>query len=1007
MKILFLHLSDLHINTDDAYNEFHIKKIAHSLRTSGSFDRMVCVLSGDIAHSGETQQYNVANGILNKLARTLQKEKIYKGYIDFIIVPGNHDIQYETPPRTSEGLNQIYQEDSYNKFVDDEISKQKNFFRFAKKYHCFKNNRIFEQKEINYSGFKIEINLINTAVFSLRKDEDKGLHFIDQTYINTINQPTGADFVISVMHHSPDWFVDAQKNQLEDALLCKSSLVFMGHEHIGKTKTLGFHKSAYTYIHAGGALCYDSNWNESEFEYGLFDTTNNKYKSYIFVWNDTEQQYEIKDKTSIDLPQKPSIEKHLTVSDEFLSSFSQGSHIFFSNNPMDYFVFPRLESDNYGDSQTQKFTTSSSFIGEINEKKRILIMGSNSSGKTLLLKHLFFEFIKQGKCVLFCDIDTIKNKDSKKIIKTNFEDIYGDSYSDYIRFKQMSPDNKVLIIDDIDSIKKQDFEKYITSISGDFSLMIFASKNVIDIDMLERMKTALELEGNFSKYYIKSFFADKRKELIDKLVTLYHNKDQSIDIGSVSEALQESIRLQKSFISLEPDFIINYVEFYCKNVGTAINNDSTIFNQTFESNITTQLNANNKPKISIKKLYRLLSMLAHYIHFNKAYPISEEAILEIVNEYNKEDNEISPTDFLNVITSAKILYYDGSGYKFVNRNHLAYFVAREVNFRYNSTGEEQDLNYLLHYACFGINPDILMFITYITDNRRILQYILNLTDSLTRNWEEFNFDNNLPSFLQINQYQKPTLPDPDIEKNIQKAEIEKENEVQNRLQTTDLYDYQEEKSEEMFNQIIRSLSLLTVVSKCLPSFEDIMDKQMKSDFINMIYHLPNKIYSVWAKETDKYYDELIDYLTDQNHSDYQRQKAIDKDEVIKEFQKSALYLLLDIYNIAAAYSSKENTTRLLSNYDTQRIPTYEIEKLMILEKSKNSEKFVEQALKLSKEYDQLLPNVLIHYIAKHAAIHMKSLTQKQQSQLASAFFRSEKDKRTFLIKRTIRQQHKD
>lgn len=198
--------------------------------------------------------------------------------------------------------------------------QNKRTFPLCKKYHCFKNNRIFEQKEINYSGFKIEINLINTAVFSLRKDEDKGLHFIDQTYINTINQPTGADFVISVMHHSPDWFVDAQKNQLEDALLCKSSLVFMGHEHIGKTKTLGFHKSAYTYIHAGGALCYDSNWNESEFEYGLFDTTNNKYKSYIFVWNDTEQQYEIKDKTSIDLPQKPSIEKHLTVSDEFLSS---------------------------------------------------------------------------------------------------------------------------------------------------------------------------------------------------------------------------------------------------------------------------------------------------------------------------------------------------------------------------------------------------------------------------------------------------------------------------------------------------------------------------------------------------------------------------------------------------------------------------------------------------------------------------------------------------------------
>ena len=1007
MKILFLHLSDFHINTNDAYNEFHLKKIAHSLRTSGYFDKLIFILSGDIAHSGDCQQYNIANGLLIKLARILRDEKIYKKRIDYLIVPGNHDIKFEKPPRTAEELNKIYEDGSYDQFIDEETLKQENFFRFAKRYQCFKRNSIFDQKVLNYSGFKIEVNLTNSAVFSLRKDEDKGLHYIDQSYINNINQPTGAHFVISVMHHSPDWYIDAQKNQLEDALLCKSSLVFMGHEHIGKTKTLGFHKNAYTFIHAGGALCYDSNWNESEFEYGLFDTSNNQYESFIFAWNDTEQQYEIKDKSVITLPSKPSLEKQLSASKEYLSSFNQGSHVFFSDNPMDYFVFPRLESENYGDTKAQEFATSSSFINEINDKKRILIMGANSSGKTILLKHLFSEFTKQGKCVLFCDIDTIKNKDSKKIIKTNFEDIYGDLYSDYIRFKQMSPDNKVLIIDDIDCIKKQDLEKYISSISSDFSLMIFASKNVIDLDMLERMKTALELEGTFSKYYLKPFFADKRKELIHKLVTLCHKKDRSIEIEAVSEALQESIRLQKRYIDLEPDFIINYVEFYCKNIGTAINNDSTIFSQTFESNITSQLNANNKSEISIKKLYRLLSMLAHYIHFNKAYPISEEAIFEIVNEYNKEDNEIRPTDFLNVITSAKILTFDGSGYKFINRNHLAYFAAREVNFRYNSTGEEQDLDYLLHYACFGINPDILMFITYITDNRRILQYILNLTESLTNSWKEFDFTNNVPDFLNISQYQKPTLPDPEIETNIQRDEIEKENEIQNKLQTTDLYDYQEEKSEEMFNQIIRSISLLTVVSKCLPSFEDIMNKQMKSDFIDTIYRLPNKIYGMWAKETNKYFDELIDYLTEQNQLDYQRQKNIDKDEVIKEFQKSALYLLLDIYNIAAAYSSKENTTRLLNNYGTKGIPTYEIEKLMIIERSKNSESFVEQALKLSKEYNQLLPNVLIHYIAKHAAIHMKSLTLKQQSQLASTFFRSEKDKRTFLLKRTIQQQHKD
>lgn len=77
MKILFLHLSDLHIKSDKAYCEFQIKKIIDSLRTAGSFDRLLFVLSGDIAFSGEREQYRVANGIVNRI----EKEKyIYQPY---------------------------------------------------------------------------------------------------------------------------------------------------------------------------------------------------------------------------------------------------------------------------------------------------------------------------------------------------------------------------------------------------------------------------------------------------------------------------------------------------------------------------------------------------------------------------------------------------------------------------------------------------------------------------------------------------------------------------------------------------------------------------------------------------------------------------------------------------------------------------------------------------------------------------------------------------------------
>ena len=1013
MKVLFLHLSDIHIFDNTSYNELHLIKLVDSLRTAGHIDRMIIIITGDIAQSGDELQYRVANGILIKIKMLMENKKIYTNTIDYAIVPGNHDIVFEDIPRTSEDLNKIAKAGSYSEFICEEIDKQKNFYSFAKKYKCFNNKGLFDRKILNYQGYKIEINLINSAVFSLRNEEDKGLHYIDHLCINQINTPTGADFVISVMHHSPDWYINIQKNQLEDAVLCQSSLVFMGHEHVEKNKTLGFNNSAFAYVHTGGAFCTfnkkQSNWNNSSYEYSILDTESNTYKSFVYKWNNDEQQYEGKENPSVNLPSKPSIEKTISVNQEYLEelSFSHNSHSFFSNNQMDYFVFPRLESENYGDTKTDEFLTSAAFIKEIYDKKRVLIMGSNSSGKTTVLKHLFLELIKQEKCVIFCDISTIKNKDSNKIIKSIFEDIYGVDYSDYVRFRQMAPEKKVLIIDDIDAINQRDLEKYITSISNDFSLMIFASKNIIDLNLLDKMKEALDLEGKFTRYYIKPFFADKRKELIGKLVTLRQKKDHSIEVGATVESLNESINLQKRYISLEPEFIINYVEYFCNNIGTAQNNDSAVFSKTFEANIINQLNAHNSSSIKVDKLFRLLSMLAHFIHFHKAYPVLEKDIINIVNKYNDEDDDILPSTFLRIIESAKIIVLDGRGYRFVSRNHLSFFVAREVNFQYNATGNEDDLNYLLRYACFGINADILMFITYITDNPRILQLILNITEGLICDWDEFDLENNLPRFLQINSCEKPSLPDPKIKESLENDDLKEEKEVQNRLETKDIYDYNEEESEDIFNQIARSLSLLTVVAKCLPGFEHIMLKPMKTDFVKMIYSLPNKIYGAWAKQTDAFYDDLIDYLVEQGPIDYHNQKKYEKSVVIEEFQKAAISLLLDIYNIAATYATKDNSFRLLKNFDTNNLSTYDIEKLMIIEKSKNGELFVDKAIEFSKNHSQLLPSVLIQYIAKHAAIHMKSLNFQQQSQLSSAFFMSEKDKRTMLIKRHNRQKHKE
>lgn len=989
MKIIFLHLSDLHIKSINAISKLHIDKILDTLRIYSSFDKLFIVFSGDIAFSGTSEQYRAASSMIARIFRELKNKNIYREKVEIVCVPGNHDIEYEVPPRSSKKLNKIYNDYSYSKYLPEELLKQKNFFDFSNRNNCFNNRFVFDTRLVDVNGFIIEVNMLNSAVFSLLKDEDKGLHYIDQSSINELNTPSGADFVISVMHHSPDWYIDAQKDQLETALLCKSSLIFLGHEHITGTKSCSYNDKAAAFIHAGGSLCNDSDWTKSEFEVGVLDTQTLNYSTTLFKWNRNESQYEENKIISKQLQPKKSIEKSLVVTEEYRNNLFADAHRSFSNSSQDYYVFPRLEAETYESNNNKEFLDINAFVSEIQDKHQILITGANNSGKTTLLKNLFSKFIGLGKCVVFCDIDTIKRKESSKIVKTNFIDIYGDDFSDYNRFKQLPPENKVLIIDDIDQIKQPDFENYISSIADEFGLMIFATKNVLDLDMLKRMETALKSKNFVAKYKIAPFFADKRKELIEKLVVLKNKKDPSIIVDETIETLCESIKLQKRYINLEPEFIINFVEYYCNNIGTALNSDSTVFSKVFESNITTSLNAFKTKELSVEKLYKLLSKLAHHIHFNKMYPITEQEIIRIINEYNNTfDDVVSAVAFIEIVKDAKILVSDINGYKFSNRNHLAYFCAREVNFLYNNTGNEDDIKYLTEYCCFGINADILMFISYITDNTRILQFILNKTQELTKEWREFNFKDNCPKFLNLSHEQNVSLPDKNNKKEQAYEEIQNEKSADEKLQTIDIYDYNEEDVEKIINQLIRSLSLLTVISKCLPSFEHNMDATMRKAFVNEIYTLPNKIYSMWAQEVDTVYNELIEHLKEQEQVRYQNEEAKKPTDVELKFKLVASLLLLDIYTIAVNYATRENSFRLLDNFERKGITTYEIENLMMVERQKLAERFVQDSVSLYGQLDQNISKFLLKNIVRYAYINMQSLDFKMLNKLNTVFFQS-------------------
>ena len=384
MKILFLHISDIHIKNRNAINEFQIKKIADSLN-SFVYDRIVIIVSGDIAFSGKDSQYKVARSLIGCLVESIKKSCNHTKYMYVLLAPGNHDVDQTDKPLSSKDLQSIRKTNDYVSNISDQIKKQKEFFVFANRYKCFTDGQFLHQSIINLDGYKVEVNLLNSGVFS-SLEEDKGLHYMTEESFNTLNSPTGADFVLTVMHHAPDWFIDEQKNRLESIVYSKSSLVYFGHEHYLTQKKMSYDDSKAVFIQAGGCLCNNEEWHNSSFHVGVLNTEDNSYQHAMLVWNDSQKQYEQKEASRQMLPQKPSSEKKLVITDDFAKILFSDDRRELSENFLDYYVFPRLEPENQSNTTQKEYCTEESFISEIKNKKRVLIVGGYNSGKTCLLK---------------------------------------------------------------------------------------------------------------------------------------------------------------------------------------------------------------------------------------------------------------------------------------------------------------------------------------------------------------------------------------------------------------------------------------------------------------------------------------------------------------------------------------------------------------------------------------------------------------------------------------------
>lgn len=444
MKILFLHLSDAHLTQETNLCEININAIVNSLFQMGNFDECVLVFSGDIANSGNENEYRVAGSMFGKILKGIN-DKYFDGkkHIPTLIVPGNHDNLVRNQDRKREEIIGFYKDKKTESHYHDDLVELGNFYDFANRNYCFRRNKNIEVRSLRFGSFTIKVNLINSAPFSLLGSEngDKGLHYIPSKEISKLDFDKKEDYTLSIVHHGPEWFVDETKKVLYNKFYESTDLLFVGHEHFSLNETK---KVNGRQIDVSSGVALYGTKTEHGFNALVLDTNAASLIGYKFIYNGRiykpSQEPVIKNdyinfKGKYKFTHTPEYKRYLE------SDIEQRE----GEKYLDYFVFPSLEAKNMnGQLDTINITTEEKFMEVFDSYSRITIEGRMKSGKTTLAKYLCLVLTNEYVPLLLTE-ESFGAKNNRNIIKYALEEQFGQD-TDCDEFLQLDKEKKFLLL---------------------------------------------------------------------------------------------------------------------------------------------------------------------------------------------------------------------------------------------------------------------------------------------------------------------------------------------------------------------------------------------------------------------------------------------------------------------------------------------------------------------------------------------------------------------------------
>ncbi len=756
MSILVVQLSDIHFKTGLDMAVSRSGQIAAAIASECSLkvSCIVIAVCGDVGFSGRATEYEVAKSFFDSIEKTLRDRGIRQS-IKWIVIPGNHDCNFSGEQDAREALlTSVSQEKLVSKSIADILlAPLAEYFKFAQSFAgndsaIVRESPFYQKVEVKEGENALIFHLFNTAFLSTIHEQMGSLSF-PLSLVSDLRSGIGCS--IALLHHPIHWF--SQPNvmrPLRDKINEIASIAFVNHEHVSEATVhvplFGPERNGSPTIYvSGGVIQEDSAPELCSFNIALVDMPMKRAEIVRFEFRESDGQsfFEKTSSGEIDViaaspnqgPAGFSLSKNFV---DFLDDPGAPiTHPFRDpRTPIhlsDIFLFPDLwELDEDHDGGDQKQIRSRNVAEEILTSKKVLVTGSEKSGRTSIVKQLYLCAFKAGKIPILIEGDKIpKSLDKlKQTIRTAVKDQYINLNSD--AFDQLSPDKKIVLIDDAHRLApaSQNREDFLTHLEQVFGTVILCGDDLIKMDELKGKDARESKFWEYRHMVILPFGEMLREQFVRNWLHL--GLEAGIDEGLETEihrlCATLNLIVKKQLLPAYPLFllvVLQQTDFSSSSV------QGSSFGKLFEGVVTAVLSKTRFPRLSVSDKYHYLAALAKKMFDGKATTLSTIDAREWHNDYWRSiDLSIDFDTLVEDLHDLGVLSYSNEGVRFRYAYFFCFFLAYYLHRRIHDPATRQIVAYLCEHLYHRTSADVVLFLAHLTGDPIVLDEMIKNCDRL-------------------------------------------------------------------------------------------------------------------------------------------------------------------------------------------------------------------------------------------------------------------------------------